>query len=190
MRAAPLLGLILALAGRGTAAHEPPVSVCHNYGCKARYQIVLMPRDWARLRAIFEPPARDAAAERRRVQRAVGAMERIVAFYSDTGEDRGRDNNGEEQPGRMDCIDEARNTDTYLHLFAAHGWLHFHDVGPRTLRHPWIVDDHWTAVLVERATGVRYAVDSWYYDNGVEPVIQRLDRWMHKYPFTPPPGER
>jgi len=179
--------LLASLCLLASAVHAEPVVVCHNYRCKAKYQITLMPRDLSRLQAVFSPPAADAVGERLQIQQAVGLMERIVAFYTNTGQDLGGNQNGEEETGRMDCIDESTNTTTYLRLFAAHGWLHFHTVGKRVLRHPWLFDDHWTAVVVERGSGARFAVDSWPYDNGVPPLVQPLAAWKRKAPAGPPP---
>jgi hypothetical protein len=51
-------------------------------------------------------------------------------------------------------------------------------VEDRELRHPWILDVHWSAVIRDRNTGKRYAVDSWFLDNGQLPFIQALDEWL------------
>mgnify|MGYP006950043666 CR=1 FL=1 len=36
---------------------------------------------------------------------------------------------------------------------------------------------HTTAVVEEVASGERWAVDSWFHDNGVAPEILELPRW-------------
>jgi hypothetical protein len=36
---------------------------------------------------------------------------------------------------------------------------------------------HTTAVIEETASGDRYAVDSWFLDNGQPPYIARLEVW-------------
>jgi hypothetical protein len=43
---------------------------------------------------------------------------------------------------------------------------------------------HNTAVLIENGTGASYAVDSWFFANGVEPAIVPLDEW--KAGWRPP----
>jgi len=36
---------------------------------------------------------------------------------------------------------------------------------------------HWAAILVENETGQRYAVDSWIYENGVNPAVVKAEEW-------------
>ena len=36
---------------------------------------------------------------------------------------------------------------------------------------------HTTAVIEDIGTGTRYAVDSWFFDNGIPPAIVELSAW-------------
>src|SRR3546814_6495417 len=40
-----------------------------------------------------------------------------------------------------------------------------------------LVDAHNTAVVVDHATGISYAVDSWFFDNGTPAVVLPLVVW-------------
>jgi hypothetical protein len=39
---------------------------------------------------------------------------------------------------------------------------------------------HWTAVIQEKATGQRFAVDSWIYPNGENPAVVEVEKWYIK----------
>src|SRR5688572_9751996 len=62
--------------------------VCANYQCTARYNAILTDAEWARVRAFFDPPAADPAAERRQIALAIGQIERIVGPKTNTTGDR------------------------------------------------------------------------------------------------------
>ncbi len=63
----------------------------------------------------------------------------------------------------MNCIDESTNTTTYLRLFVQGGLMRWHTVEDRATR-GWFLFGlpHTTAVMRERASKLRYAVDSWF----------------------------
>ena len=39
---------------------------------------------------------------------------------------------------------------------------------------------HWTAVIQEKKTGQRYAVDFWIYANGENPAVVKVEDWYIK----------
>ena len=39
---------------------------------------------------------------------------------------------------------------------------------------------HWTAVIQEKKTGQRYAVDSWSEPNGENPAVVEVERLVHQ----------
>lgn len=183
-RVAAALALVLVA---GAAAAEPRVDVCWDYGCDERARVELPREDWHRIVALFEPAAEDAAGERRRIARAIALFERATGRLLGTDADLGGNRAGSGRPFQMDCIDESRNTDTYLRVLESRGLLAWHDVAERQKRAPWILDQHWTAVVRERAGGARWVVDSWFLDNGRQPYIQELEAWLDKadLPFNP-----
>ena len=79
----------------------------------------------------------------------------------------------------MDCIDESTNTRTLLVYLADRKLLRHHTVGMNASR-GFLVDGrypHSTAVIRD-ASGVRWAVDSWYAPMGGSPDILPLGQWM------------
>jgi hypothetical protein len=151
--------------------------VCHGSGCRIETPVDLDERAWDRVRALFEPAAGTAPEERRRVADAIGLMERLVAKQAGTANDAGRNLAVADQSTQLDCVDEAVNSSTYLHMIAADRLLRFHAVDPPAHR-GGVILAHNTAVLRELATGRRYAVDSWFYDNGAPAVVLPLQTWL------------
>lgn len=179
--------LLLGLAAPVAAAEVPRVEVCWDYGCDLSARVDIPAGDWQRIASLFETPAPDADGERARIAHAIALFEAVTGRIVGTDIDMGGNREGSGQPFQMDCIDESRNTDTYLRVLEARGLLTWHDVIERRKRAPWILDQHWTAVVREHASGHAWAVDSWFLDNGKRPYIQPLEAWLEKddLPFNP-----
>lgn len=152
--------------------------VCSGYGCRIVDTVSVSDVEWRAVRALFEPRAHGAAEERRQIARAIALIERFVGPKTDTAHDKGGTFPGLFQDGQMDCIDESTNTTLYLRLLAADGLMRWHDVGPDATRGYFLFGwPHTTATLHEKSSGAAYAVDSWFFDNGAEPVIIPLEQW-------------
>ncbi len=184
-RAITPLALLLAACATATppvteapAPSQRHLPICWGYGCANLDTVSLNDAEWQRVRAHFQPAARDAATERAQIARAIGELERIIGPKTGTDVDRGGTFPGMFRAGQMDCIDESTNTTTYLRLFAAKGLLRWHIVGPDATRGYFLFGwPHSTATVRVKATDEKYAVDSWFFDNGVEPVIVPLQQW-------------
>ena len=176
-----------ALASALALGTPPLVNVCWDYGCDHSQRLVLPPADWAAIRSLFHPDPANPAGERERIAHAIARFETAVGRATGTDRDRGGNREGSGTPGQLDCIDESRNTSGYLQILAEHDLLRWHRVGERHRRAKWIFDVHWTAVIVERRSGQRWAVDSWYLDNGKRPYLQRLPAWYDKAELPPNP---
>lgn len=188
--AVPALACCLALAACGSGSEERRVaalvspdvtfqtlSVCHGTGCAERSEVRLDETDWSKVDAVFMSPATSAADERARIAIAIGIMEVLVGPQSGTKGDAGRNQHSGNRVGQLDCVDEAVNSTTYLRLIEDRGLLRYHDVGMPANRILDLVDAHNTAVVVDRATGISYAVDSWFFDNGTPAVVLPLAMW-------------
>lgn len=160
-----------------TEATFHALTVCHGTGCAQRSAVRLDDTDWSKVEAVFLYPADSAAEERRRIGMAIGVMEVLVGPQSGTAKDTGRNQHSGNRTGQLDCVDEAVNSTTYLRLIAERGLLRFHDVGEPANRILDLVDAHNTAVVIDRGTGIAYAVDSWFYDNGTPAVVVPLVVW-------------
>lgn len=180
-----ITGLWMALLCGGVAWAAPaPFTACSGYECSRRDSVTLSDAQWQEVRALFTPAAASAHEERANLQHAVARMEQMVGAQNGTYADLGGNVAGGGMRGQMDCIDESTNTTTYLELFRQDGLLRWHEVRERAQRDKWIIDVHWTAVIRDMHSGQRYAVDSWFLDNGQPPYIQKLEDWLDKKDFT------
>ncbi|MBI3570493.1 MAG: hypothetical protein HY082_05255 [Gammaproteobacteria bacterium] len=158
-----------------TPQHIP---VCSGYGCRIIDIVSLSDVEWRAVRALFNPRAPSAADERQKIARAIALIERFVGPKTDTAHDKGGTFPGLFEDGQMDCIDESTNTTFYLRLLVADGLIRWHNVGPDATRGYFLFGwPHTTATVREKSSGDEYVVDSWFFDNGAEPVIIPLKQW-------------
>lgn len=168
-----MLSLLLLLA-LALPVHGETLSICYHYGCKQRGEAVLDALDNHQLGSLLAQP--DPEHERQALAQAIGLMNQMAARTTPIGHDRGGNVN-DNGPGSQDCIDHSTNTTTYLHYLLAHGWLHFHRVLEPVWRAPWLVDLHYSAAIEDLSDGLRYAVDSWFFDHGLPAVVLPLADW-------------
>lgn len=154
-------------------------SICFDHTCKEVATISLDVQQWRQIQALFTPRTTDAAVERQRVADAVSLLERWTGDIVGTANDKGGNLKGLLSAGhQMDCIDESTNTTTYMAMLSKDRLLHWHTVEDRSTRGFFIFGmPHTTAVLKDRSTGQKWAVDSWFHDNGVAPEIVPLNQW-------------
>jgi hypothetical protein len=154
-------------------------SVCFNHSCAETAIIGLQAQDWQQVADLFSPPAEDGAEERRRIGEAIALLERLVGPKINTEHDKGGNFKGTLAEGnQQDCIDESTNTTTYLTLIQQQGLLRYHQVQETSTRGWFLMGmPHTTAVIRDRESGINYAVDSWFHDNGKPPEILPVDQW-------------
>ena len=159
---------------------QPPVlnsfPHCRGGGCTKVDTVSLKPADTIRIKKLF--PARNAQAERRQIARAIGEWEKIVGRRTGTFRDTGDSYSGD--PFQQDCVDESTNTTVYLALMQQMGLLKFHTVNAPQSRAPLFsgrFGPHRTAQIEDRKTHMRYAVDSWFHDNGRPAEIIDMKSW-------------
>ena len=153
-------------------------SVCFNHSCYTVETHSITRQEWQRFITPLETPGESAEKERDAVARAVAIMEEIVGLKIGRGQDLGRNLRGFGKTGQMDCIDESTNTTTYLYLLEQAGYLKWHTLVDSSTRFGVFVGmPHTTAVIEDNDTHIRYAVDSWFFDNGMPPVIVKLSAW-------------
>ena len=153
-------------------------SVCYDHSCATVVTDALSESEWQQVTEPLHSPALDAARERAAIARAMAVFETMVGHHTGTSVDRGRNMAGFGRSGQLDCIDESTNTTTYLRLLDQAGLLRHHRVVERATRFGLFVGmPHSTAVIEELDSGNRFAVDSWFHDNGQPPHIVRLEDW-------------
>lgn len=173
---------ILMLLAPATVAAAPAFVHCYDFDCKTTQEIEYSDADWERVRALFTGRDFDSTQEKQAIRRAVALMERISGDLTGTSADKAGNYPGYDIAMQMDCIDESTNTFQYLLALEQDGLLRWHRVGLKQRRIVWFIT-HWTAVVVETEGARRFAVDSWYRDNGELPLLQPLEDWLRKRDF-------
>lgn len=153
-------------------------SVCYEHTCQQVVARSLSQQEWLEITVPLRVPLPTAGDERAAIAATVRNMETAVGQLTDTSQDKGGNLAGFGLPGQMDCIDESTNTTTYLSMLTDSGLLKHHTILDRATRFGLFVGvPHTTAVIRETGTGQRFAVDSWFYDNGHAPAIIDIQQW-------------
>ena len=171
-------------AAYGGLSVTPPtpsmVYVCHGFGCKYRDEVDLTAGDRAKLTQILAAGRASPAAERKAVAAAGAWFDRRVGPVAGT-------QNHVARAGakymydihQFDCIDTSRNTTSLLLVLDQLKLLRHHDVDAPEAR-GYFIDGrppHATAVLVEKATGTKWSIDSWTVGYGQALEVMPLERW-------------
>lgn len=174
---------VLLLACASLASADEAVRICFGYGCIAEADIRYTEGQIGSLRRMLFA-AGDAAAERRVLADVIGLLYGWAGEQSDIYNDRAGNFNDDNRPGKMDCIDHSTSTTRLLKRLAARGYLRWHRVlEPEVRSRATVFFVHWSAVIEElRPEGdtgepARFAVDSWFVDNGYPAVILPLEEW-------------
>ncbi|MGQ0526947.1 MAG: hypothetical protein ACT4OY_02780 [Alphaproteobacteria bacterium] len=152
---------------------------CHGYGCQIVTPVSLSDKEWGSVKNIFRKKSKTPEAERTKIAKAVGLLERIIGpkdgtehdvmgTFRETGHDQ------------LDCVDESTNTTTYLYMLDQAGVLKFHTVLGAVVRLPLVHAGNWphqSAMIREDKTGDYYVVDSWFRNNGADADIVDLPTW-------------
>ncbi|MEC9329582.1 MAG: hypothetical protein VX749_06935 [Pseudomonadota bacterium] len=159
-------------------AEDLNVPICYGFSCKTQVVINVTPVEWQSVVGWFSPTASSAADERQQIRKAIGWMEVIVGKHTPTYLDKGLnlEKDPQEKIGQMDCIDESKNTTTYLALFEQQGHLRWHRVIDPAYRRS-MFDAHWAGQIQELQTSTAFVVDSWFQDNGMLPYIRESSEW-------------
>ena len=158
------------------------IPVCYDFGCKNSAVVNLPITEWAEVVGWFNPVAETPAQEREQIKQAIGWMEVLIGKHTPTHRDLAFDLPADQNdvsdlfPGQQDCIDEAVNTTTYLRLLELNGFFKHHTVIEQAYRSA-IFDQHWAGQIMEKSSGTRFVVDSWFQPNGYLPIIQASKDW-------------
>jgi hypothetical protein len=131
-----------------------------------------------------------AEQERQLLSLVIGRLYAWAGEQTAIHADRGGNFSDEGAPGTMDCVDHATTTTRFLRLLERRGALHFHRVLTPVWR-GWIFR-HISAQIeeigpemmnVETEHIQRFAVDSWYVDNGLPAPVMPLELWYQDGEF-------
>jgi hypothetical protein len=181
--AADMAAVVTAAYGNFSLSAPTPASVtiCHGFGCKYRNEVALSGADRVVMAKLLASGRASAAAERRAVAAAGAWFDRRIGPIAGTRGHVARAGTSHMfDKGQFDCVDSSRNTTSLLLVLEQLKLLRHHYVAEPEAR-GYLVDGrppHVTAVLVEKASGTKWAVDSWVRGYGQAPEIMRLSRWM------------
>ena len=156
---------------------------CGGEGCSDGQAIRFDGAEWSSVQALFEPEASDSGTERRQIAAAIALMETIAGRQAGTSGDLGGTTWLTDSPDQLDCYSEAANTTNFLGLLEREGLMRRHRTLAPQMRglleygHGGVLT-HATGSIEDVASGERFAVDSWYFDNGVAPSVVPLDEWL------------
>lgn len=175
----------LAPEGNTVSAPAPngnTVTVCSAHGCQHQAPFTFTDNDLRHIALILEQERSQGSpqAERKAIGQAIAWIERRVGRATGTHRDRaGLGFLGSGDPSQQDCVDEATNTTSYLLVMQRAGLLRHHKVARPYAKGNMIMGKwlHYSAMIAERATGRKYAVDSFFYANGKPPIIMAASRW-------------
>ncbi len=154
--------------------------ICHGNGCYKVSQLALTLKDWQPIQALFTDESSNAEVERQKISVAIGLLEEIIGLKIGTNADLAGTFNTD--AGQQDCNDEAINSTTYMRLLKQSGFIRFHAIENLRTRNFFLNDwPHTTAVIREIETGERFAVDSWFYNNGHPATVVPFKVWKSNY---------
>ena len=139
------------------------MTVCYGFVCRRREMLDFTSGDRAALTRIMSAGHANAAAERAAVQKAVIWFDRRMGPILGTNKRVAEaDFRANDDKHNYDCWDTTRNTTSLMLAMQMWNLFKFHTVGdPHYRGFSLGQTPHNTAVLVERATKVEWAVDLW-----------------------------
>lgn len=193
------------LAAMTTVFHETPslehFNICWGGGCETVSPVSISAAEWQSVADVFTQNVNilnastlainPAEQERSNIAIAIGVLETIVGQKTGTSEDKAGTFDNSAYSGQLDCNDEAINATTYMRLLTQAGFIKLHVIEDLRTRNFFFTGwPHTTAVIHEVKTGERYAVDSWFYDNGHPATIAPFLLWKSGYkPADSPIGK-
>jgi hypothetical protein len=175
---------------------EPPqgnhVTVCHAYTCRIQTPYTFSQGQIAEIAALMSRTKRADTPyeERRAVAYAIAYIDVHVGEKLGIHDKAGMQFTASGDPTQMDCVDVATNTTSYLLVLQANGLLKHHTVEGTMSKenlakgivklNPVAYWPHWSAILKEKESGQKYAVDRWPFDQGENPAVVKVEDWYIK----------
>jgi len=167
--------------------------ICFNWSCARRKRVTFTAGDMAEAsRQMAQCSDKTLYDRLQRIRIGIWQMELLAQKYLPAlANDRGLNGQEIDVEGRTDCVDNASNTTTYLHIFkdfsALPGWS-IEEPEVRDLLD--VTEVHWTAVVADQQSGERWSVDSWLRPNGHLPFVLPLASWSAGEQGWQPPFDR
>jgi hypothetical protein len=157
------------------------MTVCYSFVCRRREILDFTAGDRHALTQLLAAGHASAAAERVAVQKAVVWFDRRMGPMIGTDKRVARaDFRYFDDRHNYDCWDTTRNTTSLLLVLQQWGLLKYHVVGDPHYRGNALVlqTPHNTAVLLDRATRIEWAVDMWPRGYLQPPDVMTVEKWV------------
>ena len=167
--------------------------LCFNWSCATRQRMTFTAAQMGQVVRQMQLCPSDGLHERlQRMRIGIWQMEALAQIHQPLlANDEGINHHEEGRPGRMDCIDNASNTTTYLQVLSDLGWLPGWTIAEPQVRDQFWFSVHWSAVVVDARAPASsrepWVVDSWFRSNGNLPFVMPLADWKGGWiPWEPP----
>lgn len=171
----------------GSVSINPPnassMTVCYGFVCRRRAVLDFTPGDRRALTKILAAGKASPAAERAAVQKAVVWFDRRMGPVIGTSVRVARADIGKQADAtNFDCWDTTRNVSSLLLVLQDWGLLKHHSVGNPRYRGNMLAfqGPHNTAVLVENASRIEWAVDMWTTRYSQPPDVMLVEKWLRE----------
>ena len=157
------------------------MTVCYGFVCRRREILAFTAGDRTALTQIMAAGRASAAAERAAVQKAVIWFDRRMGPILGTNKRVAKaDFRYFDDKHNFDCWDTTRNTTSLLLVLQEWNLFKYHSVGDPHYRGNTLVlqTPHNTAVLIDRATKVEWAVDLWPRGYLQPPDVMPVEKWV------------
>lgn len=153
------------------------VYVCSAYGCNKVSRYTFKSSELENIKEYFVNVT-NAKEERLALANAISFIEVIVGEPTGTKKDRpSLDISGNGDPSQLDCVDEATNVTSYLIMMNNNNMLRFHNINKPNWKGGFFKWTHYAAVITDRETNIKWAIDAGVGRNGDKPLIKEYSKW-------------
>lgn len=167
--------------------------ICFNWSCARRQTMTFTPKDMAIVKRHIARCLGTALHDRlQHVRIGIWQMELLAQKYQPLlANDLAINDLEAGVEGRLDCVDSASNTTTYLHILRDIRELAGWTVASPKVRNLFdLTAVHWTAVIIDTDSAGPWSVDSWYRPHGHLPMVMPLPSWTDEKNAWEPPFAR
>lgn len=163
--------------------------ICFNWSCASRQRLTFTRADMTEVaRQMAQCPGNGWHTRVQRLRIGIWQMELLAQKYQPLlANDMAINKVDRDHQGRMDCVDNASNTTSYLHVLGNLGLLPGWSVATQQVRDRFSFQVHWTAIVVDRRGAGSWAVDSWFRPNGYLPYVMPAAAWSSSRIAWQPP---
>lgn len=157
------------------------MTVCYGFVCRRRIELGFTAADRKALTHIIAAGKASAIAERAAIQKAVMWFDRKVGpTLGTTARVARADIRSGADAKNFDCWDSTRNVSSLLLVLQEWGLLKHHTVGNPRYRGNILAMQlpHNTAVIVEKASRMEWAVDMWTTRYLQPPDVMLVEQWL------------